>query len=247
MKKLLVLFLCVSVFTLTACSNGEPPTTSNNTSISDPAASVSTSITTSTQEIDATETSDKIIVTMELDEVMSQAIVNIQNESNYIFDGSISVYFNDSTGKQCDDDMIFVDDLAPGNFTYARINLADVYAVRDMEYKISNKATFTPAPATSGGTLDEEASQQLSSDFEGSFGGAGNPEYATSWYHFTSAIEVYDGADGKYAIVTVSGDADQESIDRIVNTIFGNYAKTYELLSVKVITDDGTEVFLRSA
>lgn len=258
MKKLLAMLLCTSALALTAC-NSEGNTSSSNvssnsstrdTSISESVSSVSASADSSTEKLDRAETYDKIQVTMELDEVMSQAIVSIENESNYIFDGSVSVYFNDSTGMQRDSDVIFVEELTPGNFTYARIDLDDVYTVHEMEYRISDKATFVPAPATDHGTMDEEASKQLSSDFETSFGGAGNPEYATSWYHFATSVEVYDSSDGKYAQITVSSDADSESIDRIGNTIFANYvyAKNYDidLVSVKVITEDGTQVFLRT-
>lgn len=258
MKTLLAMLLCTSALALAAC-NSEGNTSSSSvssnsstsdTSISESVSSISTSADSSTQELDRAETYDKIQVTMELDEVLSQAIVSIQNESNYIFDGSVSVYFNDSTGKQRASDIIFVEELTPGNFTYARIDLDDIYTVHEMEYRISDNATFVPATATDHGTIDEEASKQLSSDFEGSFGGAGNPEYATSWYHFATSVEVYDAPDGKYAQITVSSDADSESIDRIGNTIFANYvyAKNYDLdlVSVKVITEDGTQVFLRT-
>lgn len=199
-----------------------------------------------TPKLSAAETIDKIDVTMELDAMLSQAIVTVTNNSTYIFDGDVSVYFKDVQGKTQANDMIFVEELTPGNFTYARIDLEDTSVVSTLEYRISDSATFIPAPSAEGGTLDETTSQQLSADFEGSFGGAGNPEYATSWYHYVVSVEVFDSGSGKNAVISVSDAATEEAIDRIGNTVFANYTKDYGIDSVEVKTASGNQVFLRT-
>lgn len=257
MKKKLVLFLgAIVTLSLTACSSsgslaGTTPSPSPSIHESTPVVSPSlfpspTPSAETASEVDKAETFDKISVTMELDETLSQAIVTITNNSTYIFDGNVSVYFKDAQGKTKANDMIFVERLTPGNFTYARINLDDISVIHTLEYEISRTATFIPAPSAEGGTLDEETSQQLATDFEGGFGGAGNPEYATSWYHYVVSVEVFDTGNRKNAVITVSDDATSDAIDRIGNTVFANYARDYNIASVEVETVSGKQVFSRS-
>lgn len=197
-------------------------------------------------ELNRADTFDKIEVTMELDAMLSQAIVTISNNSTYVFDGNVSVYFKNTQGNTEKSDMIFVEDLTPGNFTYARIDLDKISEIDTMEYTISDSATFVPAPSAEGGTLDEETSQNLAADFRDGFGGAGNPEYATSWYHYVVSVEVFDSGDMKNAVVTVSDDATSDAIDRIGNTVFANYTKDYSIASVEVKTASGEQVFTRT-
>ena len=254
MKKICLLLIPVFALALTACgsSDGQDGTLPSQSPAALESAAVSTptpSPTVSAEivpEVDPAETFDKIEVTMELDEMLSQAIVTITNHSTYVFDGSISVYFKDAQGKTEASDMVFVEELTPGNFTYARINLDNVFSISTLEYNISDSATFVPAPSAEGGTLDEETSQQLAADFEGSFGGAGNPEYATSWYPYVVSVEVFDSDGSKNAVITVSDDSTEEGIDRIGHTIFANYTQEYGIASVEVETVSGEQVFLRT-
>lgn len=192
------------------------------------------------------DTTDKIAVSMEFDEVLSQAIVTVENNSDYIFSGDIYVSFKNGDGTLCDNDTIFVEDLAPGNWTYARTDV-DAAGPVTMEYKITDGAEFTESVVSADDwQLDEAASASLAEEFEGSFGGAGNPEWATSWYHYTTSIEVFGGADGNKAVITVSDDTPQDSSDRIGNAIFANYSDDFGLVLVTVQTESGVEVFTKA-
>lgn len=244
MKRIACLLVATSLLGLSACTAA--PTTESTAPTATPTEAAAPMPSPTDTQLDTTQTLDKIAVTMELDEATSQAIVTISNESVYIFDGPVSVYFKDTQGGTCANDMIFVEELTPGNFTYARINLENTSVVQSMEYKIGNSATFVPAPSSEGGELDEETTQQLAADFEGGFGGAGNPEYATSWYHYVVSVEVFVSQDGKNALITVSDDATEEAIDRIGNTVFANYTKDYNIVSVEVETESGERVFTRT-
>ena len=139
--------------------------------------------------------------------------------------------------------MIFVETLTPGNYTYARIDVDETEHIT-MDYNISSPE-FSEAPASTGGMLDEAASASLAEEFELSFGGAGNPEWATSWYKCVSKIDVF-AADSNYAVITVTADTDSESVDRIGNTIFANYTDEFDLARVLVVDDTGSTLFDRS-
>ena len=52
-----------------------------------------------------------------------------------------------------------------------------------------------------GPILDEELSQMMMDYMQDSFGGAGNPELATSWYPYIDEIHIYLDGDVKYAEV----------------------------------------------
>lgn len=187
---------------------------------------------------------DDISVEMEIDSALSQGIVTVTNNGSMTFSGNVSVYFENADGDPVGDDMIFVEEITPGNQGYARIDIAEADDVT-MHYSISNPE-FTEAPSAEDGSLDEEASASLTEEFDLSFGGAGNPQMATSWYPYVSKIEVFAG-ETNYAIITVSADATAEAIDRIGNTIFGNYSKSFNLSRVQVVDDTGTALFDRAA
>lgn len=187
---------------------------------------------------------DQLSVEMEMDQVLSQAIITVTNNSPMTFDGNIYIYFTDESGEIVDDDTLFVEDLAPGNYTYARTDVTSVGPL-EMRYRVSDPE-FSEGPSAEGGTLDETASASLAEEFEGGFGGAGNPEWATSWYKYVASIEVYT-ADTNYAVITVTDDADQESIDRIGVAIFANYCDDFGLSRVLVVNASGDTLFDRAA
>lgn len=254
MKRIYALMLSViMILTLTACGDSEDVLESEQNSVEEQ-NSIEEQIQEEVQPEEPAEENPNvndedllkdIVVTYEVDEMMQQAIVTIENTGSMTFDSSVGVHFQNSSGKSIGDDMIFVESLAAGNSTYARINLNEI-DVADFDYNF-NSPSFEAGPASSGGTRDDAASASLSTEFEGSFGGAGNPEWATSWYHFVTDVSVFSSNDGSYAVITVSDDIDQESADRIGNTIFGNYSKDFSLVSVSVINSAGEELFLKAS
>lgn len=226
------------VLALSACSSG-----GNSPS---PTLSPSPTPTTTTDSPDLpdSETIDKISVEMKLDATLLQAIVTIKNDSDYVFNGTIPVRFENNRGESCGDDIIFVEDLKPGNYTYARINLTSVSNNPALYYDFLSTSFEEGAPS-SGGELNEDASAEITESFDIGFGGAGNPEYATSWYPSCVKIEIFNAENSAYATVTVKDDSTEEAISRIGNAIFGNYAKDYGLSKVTLITESGEEVFTR--
>lgn len=250
-KGILALILSCSLLLSLASCGGNTGTQSDESSSnsatsshnSDPQDQLDSSTQTPSVDPEVDTRLEDVSVEMNIDSMLSQAIVTITNSSSMTFSGNISVCFENSSGESVGDDMIFVEDLTPGNWTYARIDISEVDNVT-MDYKISSPE-FSEAPSTDGGTLDEAASASLADEFELSFGGAGNSEWATSWYKYVSSIEIYS-ADTKYAIITVTGDADSESIDRIGNTIFANYVDDFDLSRVLVVDEAGTNLFDRS-
>lgn len=228
-KLFLALILCLS---LVGC-NGVPSASSTP----DPAVS--------DEQNEFEELLSDIVIEMDIDQVLSQAVVTITNNSSMIFDGTVHVHFKNSEKKSVGDDSIFVESLASGNGTYARISISEADNI-EMTYSIGDY-TFTEGYSSDSGTLDEDISQSLANDFEGSFGGAGNPEWATSWYGYVTKIEVFSTDTNRYAVITVNSDADADSIGRIGNAIFGNYSVEYELARVLVRDTDGNNVFDKSA
>lgn len=188
---------------------------------------------------------DLIAVTFEPDAMTSQAIVYIQNNSDQVFTGSVHVRFYDASGSMVGEDTIYPEEVGPGSSTYARINVETAEGIT-MEHSFGFRYEFTDAASASEATLDEDTTQLLADEMLGSFGGAGNPEWATSWYEAIEGYEVYSTADGESYAVVIVGDASQEDVDRIGNTVFGNYAKEYGLAQVFVKDNAGTTLFTRS-
>ena len=188
---------------------------------------------------------DGVSVTMKIDEALSQAIVTVTNGGQMALSANLHVRFYDANHTTVGSDTIFVEALPAGNFSYARIKLDSVSTIT-MEHKFSH-VELVEGSTSEGGALDEAASAGLTEDFSLSFGGAGNPEWATSWYKYAEKIEVYAAGNEKYALVTVKADSPKDGIDRIGNTIFGNYRDDYGLTSVRLVTPDGETVFTRSA
>lgn len=243
MKKLLSVLLAVlMLLTVAGCGasdHGADASVPATTEESESAPFQSSSDSSSYEEF-----LENISVEMEIDRTLAQAIVTISNNSPLTFDGDVHVRFKDSSNKSVGNDTIFVEELTAGNWSYARINISETANI-EMTYTIRNYK-FTEGYASGSGILDEAASAALSKDFEDGFGGAGNPEWATSWYHHVTKVEVFVSDSNRYATITVGSDAGSESIDRIGNTIFGNYSKDYELMRVLVVDEEGNTVFDRS-
>lgn len=260
MKKLIsMILMCSLCLVFVACGNQEsqnttpPANTVNESSQQEPEMEVDQSTSEPEEERTSNDSAkdtnsellDKITVEAEIDQALYQAVVLVTNNSGMTFSGNISTYFYDAADKSVGSDMIFVEDLPTGNQTYAKISIDSVTDIT-MKYDISSPS-FVEGASNDDGTLNEEASAALAKDFEDSFGGAGNPEWATSWYKFVTLVEVYSTESSNYAVITVGGDADEESIDRIGNAIFGNYSKSHNLGRVLVTDDEGNTVFDKAA
>lgn len=249
MKNKIVSFLLASsmVIILVACGNGSGDTPANSHSVS--SVSDSSAMESSSTSFQPPAEVDPILkdisVEMKIDEVLSQAIVTVSNNSTKTFSGNVFVRFYDLNKKRVGSDMLMVEELPAGNSTYARLSIDAVYNIT-MEYEIPSPV-FSEGAVNAGGTLNEASSKSLAEEFELSFGGAGNPEWATSWYGYVTAIEVHEAAGGNYALITVKDGTPQDAVDRIGNCIFANYSPDYSLGSVRIITSDGSTVFTRSA
>jgi|AGTN01.1.fsa_nt_gi hypothetical protein len=184
---------------------------------------------------------EDISFSCELDEALFQAIVSIENNGSLTFDATVTVYFYGYDESLTGWDVILVEGLTAGNFTYARIDLDTPYFAK-WEYHVSDYS-FTKGVTISGGTINTEISEQLAYEFDQGFGGAGDPEYATDWYAYVTKIEVYDSADGQYAVITTTG-AGQSDADLIGNAIFANYVYSDKSrvgeIAVVIVVDEAT-------
>lgn len=246
MKKLVALILSMC-FLLAAC--GSPSESTANTAeqpeITETEADDSAETSSSNTAEDDSAKLDLIAVTFKPDAMLSQAIVHIQNNTDQVFTGTVHVRFYDASGSLVGNDSIFPEDLGPGNTTYARLNVETATDIT-MEHSFGREYEFTDAASAAEATPDEETAQKLAEEMLNGFGGAGNPEWATSWFGAIEDYEAYTTVNGdKYAVVIV-GDASEEDIDRIGNTVFANYAKEYGLAQVFVKDSAGATLFTRS-
>lgn len=146
----------------------------------------------------------------------------VENTGEKIFTGDIHLYFYNGDHNKTGYDMIIVEDLKPGQKTYCNIFTTPSESV-EFKYDFSKSYKFEEDVTESGAELDDEKSKELSEMMEGSFGGAGNPEFATSWYKYIENLEIYSGNSGYYAVVTVSADPTDEAVDRIANSVLANF------------------------
>lgn len=79
--------------------------------------------------------------------------------------------------------------------------------------------------STTSSTLDVSLSTSLAEFMKESFGGAGNPEYAASWYHHIENIEVHNKGDSFYSVVALQPDSTK-------------YSKSLNALELYFTTDD---------
>lgn len=248
MKKLVALILALC-FLLSGCSN---PTGKTQSDITDTTASTESDSNETSQPSDNELTKDDteakldlISVTFNPDPMMGDAIVFIENNSDQIFTGVVYIEFYDAAGSMVGDASVYPEDLGPGNTTYTRIGVKSTDGLT-MDYSFGKYCEFTDAASAAEATPDEETAQKIAEEMLNGFGGAGNPEWATSWYGAIEDYEAYTTVNGdKYAVVIV-GDASEEDIDRIGNTVFANYAKEYGLAQVFVKDAAGTTLFTRS-
>ena len=115
------------------------------------------------------------------------------------------------------------------------------------KYDFSMNYEFTePQSVSNNQTVNEDWSAEMTEKMSGF--------QNTSWYPFIEEINVYNGDGERDALVIaiVSSNTSQEDIDRIGNTIFGNFAfgtgadRSFDVISVSVQNSNGGELFLRT-
>ena len=242
MRRIICIFLSCFLFVITAaCGNTAAKPSPTQTAGVSP--SIIPSAVPSPTPTAALGSVDDIKVTYELDSTLSQAIVFVKNTGTYTFTGDIHVYFYDSERKKVGYDMLIIKDLTAGNSTYVRIKLSKTTGL-SIKYDFASGYKFTKGTSSSGGVIDDTISKELITVMNENFGNAyGNP---TSWYKYIIKIEVYKATGYNYAVITVNT-TDKESVDRIGNTVFGNYLKKYNLSRVTVLNNAGAKLFERAA
>lgn len=245
MKKLL-LGLVVSSLLLAGCSSGEQQTGSKSSVQSTSSSQSSETSEETTQKEDLSKELENIKVTASLDEMMGYEKVTIENTSSYVFTSSVHVKFYNSNNKMVGNDTIFVESLAPGNSTWANISVSELGEL-SFKYDFSMNYEFTePQSVSNNQTVNENWSAELNEKMSGF--------QNTSWYPFIEEINVYNGDAERDAMVVaiVSSNTSQEDVDRIGNTVFGNFAfgtgtdRSFDVISVSVQNSNGDELFLRT-
>jgi predicted small lipoprotein YifL len=241
MKKVLTLLLAMALATSLVSCNRDKPIEQSDTNTNQSAASEG-NVPTEQDEANL----DLIIVSMEVDAVLSQAIVTVKNDSPLSFTGDIYATFKNAQGSFVGSDLIFVEGLPPGNSTYARIAISEIESIT-MEHRFENGYKFEENVNTIDATLDAALTDSLFKEFSSSFGGGGNPEYATSWFKHLVKLEVYALDDGNMATMVVKDDADEAAIQSLGNALFANFKNAFDLKKVNVVNESGETVFNKEA
>ena len=112
------------------------------------------------------------------------------------------------------------------------------YPVDNIAYSWSD-VEFTESPIKEANkTLDVDATKELTDDVHMNFGGAGNPEYKTSWYDYIEKIEVYTDGKSKWAEVTLNI-SESKKCDQIARAIL--YLEDY-LIRVKALDTSNNQI-----
>ena len=246
MKKLLLIFALTCVI-LSGCSSNSQQTDNSKSSVQSTSSSQSSETSEEeTQKEDLSKELENIKVTASLDEMMGYEKVTIENTSSYVFTSSVHVRFYNSNNKMVGNDTIFVESLAPGDYTWANISVSELGEL-SFKYDFSMNYEFTePQSVSNNQTVNDDWSAEMTEKMSGF--------QNTSWYPFIEEINVYNGDGERDALVIaiVSSNTSQEDIDRIGNTIFGNFAfgtganRSFDVISVSVQNSNGDELFLRT-
>lgn len=227
-------------------STKEQPTPTTTTLESTPTPSPKPSVVATPS--DSIKAEDKIEITSDIDETLSNAIVFFDNNSNQSFTGDVFIYFYNASNEKVGFDMAIIEKLGPGQRTYVKISLFETQDVR-MEYNFAMGYIFEDVIVdTSSKSIYQPWTDALSTDFESSFGDV-------SWYKSIDELEVYKISEPRDAKVIVMLNSDnQEHAKSIGNCIYANYgiarANTgdgdFEVSSVIVLSSSGNELFVRA-
>lgn len=153
---------------------------------------------------------EKIIVKGEISS--EKTVVTVENKTDKVFTGDIHVYLRDGK-KSIYTDMVIVEDLKPGNQTYANLICDKANSDTTFDYEFSNSVEFSEDSTKNeeGSKKDDSMTKALSENFELNFS-------ATSWSKNVSEIAVFGTENNFYAEIVVDTD-DNESIKNITNAI----------------------------
>lgn len=190
---------------------------------------------------------DNIIITYKADTIIKDGkqriIVYVENKSQKIYSGNIHLYFENNSGKNLGSDMVIIEDLGVGQKTWCNVYITPSDDIR-FSYKFASDYKFTEPKKASEGELDEVLSQSLAEMMYENFGGAWNPEFATSWYQYIKQLEVYKKDNEYYAVAIVTTN-NESNIKTIGNAILFNF-RDVNLKEVFVRDEAGNILFQNS-
>lgn len=152
--------------------------------------------------------------------------VYAENTSESIFSGDIYVRFYTEDGeKKLGTDTIFVEDLMPGQRTWANVVIDNYDGIPEMKHKISN-ASFKPINEITA-EVNQEATTKAKESFKFNFS-------TVSWYNDIADILIY--TDGS-CVVTLNDTHKNDG--KFYATVIWNCCTDCEIKSVKVVDSTG--------
>lgn len=183
----------------------------------------------------------KIEITHELQDIhehKQKVVIWVSNDSDKILSGNLRIDIKSRDDHILAIDNFPIDDLKPGQKKYAVMMAETTYPVNKVTYSWSNVEFMEPALKEAEKRIDEEATKEVTDVMNMNFGGAGNPEYKTSWYDYIDKIEVYTDGENKWAEVTLSV-SEQDKCNQIARAIL--YSVDY-LIRVKALDGSGNQI-----
>lgn len=211
------------------CGETEKDKTSKTTTPSTSKSEDQSIIESTTSSSTESSQTSLIQVSFELDYIDGNRLhitVFTKNNSEQIFNGNVHVIFYSRDGKtRLGSDAIFVENLFPGQESWAKITVDAYHETPKMEATFSEVSFAQPSVITS--SIDSSATEKTKSSYYWSF-------YETSWYDDITDIVVY--TDGN-CIVSVKSST-KENGQFYAATIWG-CGKDYGVTSVRVVDPDG--------
>ena len=164
---------------------------------------------------------EKIEVTYEIQDIYEKkrkVVIWVYNNSDKILSGNLRIDI-----KSCEDhilaiDSFPIDDFKPGQRKYSVIMADTTYPVDKVLHTWTAVEFTEPSIKETEKMIDNAATEEVMDDMYMNFGGAGNPEYKTSWYDYIEKIEVYNDGENKWAEVILNTN-DPNISDRIGRTV----------------------------
>lgn len=187
------------------------------------------------------ENLEKIEVTYELQDIHEKkrkVVIWISNDSDKILSGNLRIDIKSREDHILAIDNFPIEDLKPGQKKYAVMWVDTDYPVDKIVRSWSSVEFMEPSLKEAEKRIDEEATKEIVDNMYMNFGGAGNPEYKTSWYDYIDKIEVYTDGENKWAEVTLSI-SEADKCNQIARAIL--YSEDY-LVKVKVLDDSHNQI-----